>query len=327
MQNSNPAVSVVIPAFNPGAYLLPAVQSILSQTFQDFELIVIDDGSTDGSFAALKQIEDKRLRIERNPGNLGLVATRNKGISLSRAPLMAILDSDDIAKPERLEKQVARFNAEPELALLGTWADIIDDQGKEFNHIDISANTHEEICRKIFTSNQFVQSSVMLRVDAARAVGGYPSSPDVAEDYALWLRLIENYRVANLPDRLVQYRIHGAQISQRKIKKMREASNQVRFEAWHRCVASQKTDGFYPPQIASRWQRLIGGPNTIGADFYSWAFLYRVADQRLPCLNSVMNGLAAAPLSGRLWGLIIPTKFNIFYWWHRLNGKINTKGS
>lgn len=320
MNNANPAVSVVIPAFNPGPYLLPAVQSILSQTFQDFELIVIDDGSTDGSFEALERIEDKRLRIERNSRNLGLVATRNKGINLSRAPLMAILDSDDIAKPDRLEKQVVRFELDPELALLGTCADVIDDDGRVIGDMDMGLYSHEEIRRDLLNGNRFVQSSVMLRVSAILDVGGYPSNFQVAEDYALWLLLAENFHLENLPERLVQYRIHGAQVSQKKIRLMRIAADQARMQAWLRLVDLGKTTGVRPPVVASFWQRLRGSHNTLGEDLLGWAERYRAANRRLAYITTTYKGLLFAPLSARLWKIALPTKLNIFYWWRRLLG-------
>lgn len=320
-----PSVSVVIPAYNAGRFLLPAVQSILAQTFTDFELIVIDDGSTDGSIATLSVFNDDRLRIERNDLNLGLVATRNKGLHLAKATLMAILDSDDIAKPDRLEKQVKRFRSDPDLALLGTCADIIDDDGTVVSEIDVWLYVHDDIRRELLNGNRFVQSSVMLRVDAARAVGGYPDYPDIAEDYALWLRLAEDYRVANLPERLVQYRVHGAQVSQRKIRHMREAADFVRMQAWQRLAQLGKTNGINPPIIASRWQRLRGQYNSLGSDHFSWAALYRATDRRAACAATVVRGLCVAPLSTQLWGLLVPTKLNVFYWWRRIvqGGKAN----
>lgn len=308
-----------MPAYNAGRFLLPAVQSILAQSFTDFELIVIDDGSTDGSIATLSEFNDDRLRIERNGQNLGLVATRNKGLQLAKAPLMAILDSDDIAKPDRLEKQVERFHTDPGLALLGTCADIIDGNGKVVSDIDIRLYQNDDIRRELLNGNRFVQSSVMLRVDAARAVGGYPVFPDIAEDYALWLRLAEDYRVANLPERLVQYRVHGAQVSQRKIRLMREAADFVRMQAWQRLVQLGKTNDINPPTFANRWQRLRGQANTLGSDHFSWAALYRATDRRTECAATVIRGLCVAPLSKKLWSLLVPTKLNVFYWWRRLD--------
>lgn len=307
-----------MPAYNAGRFLFPAVQSILAQSFTDFELIVIDDGSTDGSIATLSAFNDDRLRIERNGQNLGLVATRNKGLQLAKAPLMAILDSDDIAKPDRLEKQVERFRIDPGLALLGTCADIIDDNGTVVSDIDIRLYQNDDIRRDLLNGNRFVQSSVMLRVDAARAVGGYPVFPDIAEDYALWLRLAEDYRVANLPERLVQYRVHGAQVSQRKIRLMREAADFVRMQAWQRLVQLGKTNGINPPTFANRLQCLRGQANTLGSDHFSWAALYRATDRRTACVTTAVRGLCVAPLSRRLWSLLVPTKLNIFYWWSRL---------
>lgn len=313
-------VSVVVPAYNAGRYLRPAVDSILAQSYRDFELIVIDDGSTDGSMESISAIPDERLRIVRNPRNLGLVATRNRGIELARAPLMAILDSDDVARVDRLEKQVARFRDDPALALLGSCADIIDDDGRVIGAIDPELYGHEEIKRQLLNRNRFVQSSVILRLDVVRAVGGYPQDYDVAEDYALWLRLAETHHVANIPERLVQYRVHGSQISQRKVARMRLATDQAREEAWGRLLVGGNPDGVEAPTFATRWQRLRGQRHTLGQDLLYWAQLYRAGDKRKACIATTLRGLRVAPLSGRLWAVLVPTKLNLFYWYYRLVG-------
>jgi glycosyltransferase involved in cell wall biosynthesis len=313
-------VSVVVPAFNAGRYLRAAVDSILAQSYRDFELIVIDDGSTDGSMESISAIPDERLRIVRNPQNRGLVATRNRGIQLARAPLMAILDSDDVARADRLEKQVARFRDDPALALLGSCADIIDDDGRVIGEIDPELYIHEDIKRQLLNGNRFVQSSVMVRLDAVRSVGGYPQGYDVAEDYALWLRLAETHHVANIPEQLVQYRVHGAQISQRKVQRIRIATDQARGAAWQRLVTGGSSGGVEAPKFATRWQRLCGKRHTLGEDLLYWAQIYRAGDKHKACIATVLRGLRAAPLSGRLWAVLVPTKLNLFYWYYRLVG-------
>lgn len=201
-----PLVSVVLPIYNGAADVSRAVASILSQTYDDFELITIDDGSRDNSYSILQSISDPRLRIFRQE-NMGLAATLNRGIALARGRYIARQDQDDLSHPERLAKQVAFMEANPECALLGTAADIwVGDQstGRSHDH----PTKHSLLCFDLLFNNPFVHSSVMLRRDAVLTIGGYSTDPSrqPPEDYELWSRMVRQYRVANLADRLLVYR-------------------------------------------------------------------------------------------------------------------------
>jgi hypothetical protein len=312
-----PAVTVLIPAYNAGSFLRSAVDSILSQTFDDFECLVIDDGSTDGAVDALRAISDRRLRIERNPRNLGLIATLNRGIELARAPLLARMDSDDLALPTRLEKQVAMFESKPDLALLGTCATMIDEHGNQFGVIDV-AQTRQNILRKILRQNLFVHPSVMMRTNIVRALGGYPASAPQAEDYALWLRFALNHVVENLGERLIQYRVHSGQVSQRKIAEQRKTVQAVQRDFWGEYQEAGLVPNDTAPPVSSRWDELSGKPGTLGADYLHWARLYRKMGNRRAAIKTALSGLRSSPLSLALLEVCLPTRLCPTYWVHVL---------
>jgi hypothetical protein len=210
---SSPRVSVVLPVYNGAAYVERAIASVLEQTFVDFELIVIDDGSTDRTARVLATISDLRLHVVSQP-NRGLSATLNRGIALARGVYVARQDHDDLSLPTRLAQQVAFMDAHPRCALLGTRAEIYEGDvsvGRFHDH----ALSHEALRFELLFDNPFVHSSVMLRHTALTALGGYTTDParQPPEDYELWSRIARSERVANLPQRLVIYREVASSLS------------------------------------------------------------------------------------------------------------------
>jgi hypothetical protein len=199
-------VSVILPVRNGAADLSRALDSILAQTFADFELIAINDGSSDETGAVLDGITDPRMRVV-HQDNAGLPASLNRGIALARGRYIARQDHDDLARPTRLEQQVAFLERDPGCALIGTRADIwAADRptGRAHDHpIDDAALRFE-----LMFDNHFVHSSVMIRKSALDEVGRYATDParQPPEDYELWSRLMRRHRVANLPERLTVYR-------------------------------------------------------------------------------------------------------------------------
>ncbi|KEF41456.1 MAG: glycosyl transferase [Cyanobium sp. CACIAM 14] len=202
----SPLVSVILPVFNGRPYLHDAIASILTQLHDDFELIVIDDGSTDDSVSILEQLDDPRIRLVRQP-NQGLAATLNRGISLARGQYIARQDQDDLSYPERLAKQVAYMDSHPECVLLGTWAQImeVDRLVERFHRHPVD---EAELRYQMLFNNPFVHSSVMLRRTALQQVGGYTTDPDrqPPEDYELWSRLSRAGSIANIGEILQIYR-------------------------------------------------------------------------------------------------------------------------
>lgn len=213
-----PTVSVVLAVKNGGRDLPQAVGTILKQSFFDFELIAIDDGSTDGTGAYLDSIEDPRIRVFHQEG-AGLAATLNRGISLARGRYIARQDHDDLADLSRIAKQVAFLDAHSDYALVGTRAEIwVGDKpsGRFHDH-----PTEDHILRfDLLFNNPFVHSSVMIRKSVLDRVGVYTTDPtrQPPEDYELWSRLARHYRVANLVERLTVYREIPSSISRAGIQ-------------------------------------------------------------------------------------------------------------
>jgi glycosyltransferase involved in cell wall biosynthesis len=211
-----PAVSVLMPVRNCAAYLDRALQSLAAQTFEDFEIVVVDNGSTDGTAEILREwgYREKRLRAFRlrRPS---LSGSLNHAAAKARAPLLARLDGDDIAFPHRLAVQVAEMSRRPGLGLLGSAAELIDSEGRHIGRLHRPLGDRQ-LRRFLEQGCAFVHSSIVMRREVFLAAGGYRPGLNVAEDYDLWLRIAELAEIANLPEPLVRYRIHTQSATARK---------------------------------------------------------------------------------------------------------------
>ncbi|MFT8242525.1 glycosyltransferase [Roseomonas sp. BN140053] len=206
-----PAVSVVLPVRDGARFLEAAVNSILGQSLRELELLVVDDGSRDETPAILRRLAaaDARLRVLSGPP-LGLVPALNRGLREARAPLVARMDADDVAAPERLARQVAALEAAPEVALLGTGWRVVRADGQPRR--DVSPPTGSEAIRAaLVRANPIAHPTVILRRAAVLGVGGYRPAFRLAEDFDLWLRLAERHELRNLPEPLLDYREHAGQ--------------------------------------------------------------------------------------------------------------------
>jgi len=211
-----PRISVAMSVYNNARYLSHAIESILAQTFTDFEFLIVNDGSTDGSGAIIDRYAagDTRIRAIHQP-NAGLIVSLNRMIDEARAPLTARMDGDDIALPERFARQVAFLDAHPDIGVLGTGCTCIDEEGRPSSHKFDDVLTPEAIRDDLKNGPPLCHPSVVMQRDAVRAVGGYHRAYKYCEDYDLWLRLSGHVRMANLPDRLLLYRQSQTQISNR----------------------------------------------------------------------------------------------------------------
>ena len=210
-----PAVSVLLPVYNAQRYLPAAVESVLGQTFKDFELIAVDDGSTDRSKEVLDRYAaaDPRMRVISRP-NAGLVASLNEALAIARGHFIARMDADDIALPDRFAKQVDYLTAHPECVLLGSHVITMDSDGYLISPMPDIAFGHDRIDSALLRRGwPMVHPTVMMRADALRAAGAYRAETWPYEDHDLFLRMAEVGRVENLPDVLLHYRKHAASIS------------------------------------------------------------------------------------------------------------------
>lgn len=212
MESTNPQVTVLMPVRNGAAHLQQAIDSILAQSFADFELLIIDDGSTDTTPEILRSVRDPRLRIVTHPQNLGLVPTLNEGLELARGELIARQDHDDLSLPDRLQKQVDFLREHPNHVLVGTEAFATGEDGKKTYRL-LRPLRPESIRWYLCFDNAFIHSSVMFRRDVIqRDFGGYPRSFH-SEDYALWSQVARVRPTANLPEPLLLYREHVASVT------------------------------------------------------------------------------------------------------------------
>ena len=200
-----PRVSVLMSVYNGERYLRYAIESILVQTFTNFEFIIVDDYSTDRTPEILDQYTDPRIVRLKNDTNLGLTKSLNRGLAVARGQYVARQDADDVSLPERFERQGLYLETHSECVLVGTAYDLIGDQGEVM--VQITPLTESQAIKPALqTFNRFVHGSVMMRRDSLMQVGGYREAFKRSQDYDLWLRLTERYEVANLPEVLYQFR-------------------------------------------------------------------------------------------------------------------------
>lgn len=213
--DGGPLVSVVLAVHDGERYLAAAIDSIVAQTYRNFELIIIDDGSTDRSVAIVESYADPRIRLVHNGANLGLVASLNRGIALARGELVARMDADDVADAERLERQVARFARDPDLVVLGTGVRYVDASGASVG-VPVGQPTGAiAVGWRLLRGNCVFHPSAMIHRERAAGELRYDPAFAHAEDYELWLRLCRHHSLDNLPDVLLSHRRHADSISSR----------------------------------------------------------------------------------------------------------------
>jgi len=205
-----PTVTVIMPVYNAAAHLREATESILAQTFADFELLVVDDGSSDDSVAVLRSHEDARLRLERNEHNLGLVATLNAAVRRATGRYIARMDADDVSLPTRLAEQVAYLDTHPEVSGVSVAYETIDEQNRG---VSTDYGLHRPVGPALVRwslhfGSFFCHAASMLRREVFDALGGYDPAFVHAEDYELWLRAARRFRFDNLPRVLYRVRLH-----------------------------------------------------------------------------------------------------------------------
>ena len=240
MSSPVPAVSVLMSVYNGSPLVAEAIASVLNQTDADLELIVVDDGSTDDTPARLAAVDDPRLRLYRQP-HTGLTRALNRALGLTRAALVARLDADDVALPERLARQRAFLTAHPEVGLLGTAARE-EGEARELWRLVRPPLDDTALRRALIRANPFVHSSVMARRELLERAGGYDETLEVAQDYDLWMRVARLTRLATLDEVLVVRRLGPRRVS------VEREEDRLRTEARVRWRAVRS--GAYPPWCA-----------------------------------------------------------------------------
>lgn len=261
--NHRPRVSVVMSVFNNAAFLPAAIESILAQSFTDFEFLILNDGSTDSSQAVIDRFAaaDPRIR-PLHQDNRGLVASLNRLVKEARAPLLARMDGDDIALPERFERQLAFLAAHPDHGAVGTWAQDIDEQGRPRASAGRDQPTsHAALLDQLEEGQLLCHPSVMMDRDLVLRVGGYRAAYPHCEDYDLWLRLSEHTLLCSIPERLLLYRHSDRQVSTQHVL-AQQLGAAIAFAAHCERIAGRPdpTDGLSAPPPLDQLDALFDRP-------------------------------------------------------------------
>jgi glycosyltransferase involved in cell wall biosynthesis len=223
-----PKVSVIMPVYNGEKFVQDAINSILNQTFSDFELILINDGSNDSSLQVISSYNDPRIVLINNIVNTGLPNVRNQGLYASRGEYIAWLDSDDISVPERLEKQVEFLDKNPQVGMCGAWIQML---GAGNNSVVQFPSDPEFIRAQMLFSNCFANSTTMMRAACTREINlRFDLSHHLSQDYGLWVRIPRHWKITNIPEVLTTYRLHSSQVTEIYKRKQIELSWEIQKE-------------------------------------------------------------------------------------------------
>ena len=294
--SSAPRVSVLMPVHNGEKYLEEAVESILAQTFGDFEFLIINDGSTDRTREILDRFaaQDARIRVVHRE-NRGITPTLNELLRLARADVVARMDADDIAAPERFAKQVRFLDENPDCLMVGSSVILIDPDGCDLS-TRIVPLTHEEIHRGYLNgeSRLLLHPAIMFRRDPVLKLGGYNERFAVTQDIDLYLRLAEVGRLANLPEPLLRWREHLGKIGARKAQLQGETFRQIVMEAHAR-------RGSTPPALAPAAQFK---PISLAEKHRVWGWWALGSGRVATARKHALASLRLRPFSGASWKLL-----------------------
>jgi glycosyltransferase involved in cell wall biosynthesis len=224
--NTSPKITVLLPVYNCELYIKTAVESILNQTFTDFELLIIDDASTDATVSIIQKIEDSRIQLIQKPVNSGYTHSLNYGLQLAKGEYIARMDADDISYPERFAKQIAYLEMHLEVVVCGTTYKIVDNDKR----ITLPEH-HEAIKIGLLWGNCILHPSVMIRKKVIADFSiQYNTSKEPAEDYDIWVRLLSIGKLHNLQEVLVEYRVYGNQVSRKRAEEQKKNDIATKFQ-------------------------------------------------------------------------------------------------
>ena len=294
----SPAVSVLMSVFNAERHLPEAVESILGQSWTDFEFLIIDDGSTDQSLSILKKYasQDSRIRLSGRE-NRGIPKTVNELLAMARGQYIARMDADDIATANRLSIQVRYLQDHPAVVCVGGYFDLIDEAGRYLTTLRPPVRD-DEIQSLLLKGHAAIQNSTaMMRRDALDRCGDYDERFPVAEDFDLWLRLGEAGELANLDATLVRYRLHSNSISERYSGKHAELIRDACERAYKRRGIEGRMDAFRP------W-RPEGDSASIYAFMLKYGWWAWNSCQRKTAMIYGLRAIHLRPLAGSGWVLL-----------------------
>ncbi|MBC7830312.1 MAG: glycosyltransferase [Chitinophagaceae bacterium] len=251
-----PLISVIMPVYNAEKYVSTAIESILTQTFTDFELLIFNDGSTDKSGEIIQQFTDPRIKLFDYETNAGLVTRLNAGIDFATGKYIARMDADDISLPLRFEKQVHFLENNPEIGLCGAWIyEIADSDDPRKKKLYKYVQDHDGICIKLLRHNSFAHPVVMMRrIILIDHEIRYEHEYFPSEDYRLWIRLKHFTRFYNIPETLLHYRVHKNQTS--TLESHNKKSTGIKIELIRELLVdlSEKEEALYTDIIKQKYK-------------------------------------------------------------------------
>lgn len=212
MSINNPAITVLMPAYNAGNYIHEAIASVLAQSFTDFELLIVNDGSTDQTIDVINSFDDERIVIV-NQENLGVAAALNKGLEHARAGYIARFDADDVCYPERLQIQYDFMQRHPEYQVVGSAADYMDVEGHHLFTQEPAAFSSSQVQQLKYTICPFIHSTVLYKREIVIDNGGYNEWAYTFEDHFLWLQILKEQKACNLPEALIKVRLNPESVT------------------------------------------------------------------------------------------------------------------
>lgn len=230
MNNLIPKVSVIMPVYNGGLYIQKAIRSILNQTYNNFEFIIIDDDSTDKTRKIIQSFNDRRIILIKNKQQIGVAKCLNIALNKVNSKYIARMDADDISKLKRLEIQLKYLLNHSDVGVVGSSVDLIDSNGKVYGNKQYLFKKND-IQNQLLKRNIIIHPTVMFQKKLIDKYGGYDVDLNGAEDYDLWLRLAKHTKIINLPDKLLKYRIHPENVSNYAIKRVEKATIKSQIKA------------------------------------------------------------------------------------------------
>lgn len=288
-------ISVIVTVYNRADMIAAALASLDLAGPDRLEIIVVDDGSSDGSPRVVERLGDPRIRLIRHDRNRGIPAARNSGLDAASGDYIAWLDSDDLARPGRLDRQARFLDANRDVAMIGACAGRIAESGRARRGARVPLLAHEDICAQLLFRSAFQQSSIMGRAEILKAFP-YRSEFPVCEDVDMFVRLSAAHRVANLPEVLVDRRLHAGQTVQRESRAIRERKSAI-FRA------SLARLNLFPDDIELQRHVTLGNlkQERVSSEFLDWSeqWLKRIAAANRSA--RVYDPAALAFVSGRIW--------------------------
>ncbi len=295
-----PLVSVLLPVYNADRYIAQAIESILNQTLTNFELLIIDDGSTDGSAQILQAYaaQDQRIRLLVRE-NRGLISTLNEMLQQAKGEFLARMDADDLSLPDRLQQQVQFLQQHPEVVCVGGAFDLIDPQGRTVQWIPMP-QSNAEIQQMLLIGRTIINHPcALIRRSALLQIGGYDPEMRTVEDLDMLLKLGEIGELANLPEVVLKYRFHPNSVSAQNILFQTQMAQLACQRAWKRRGIAGTYDSPQP------WYRPTPDPASRQAFFHRYGWWAFCAGLRLTAADCGIQAIRANPRTIESWKLLI----------------------